>query len=180
MVELVQPGHRVGEAIVQDPLDEVERGDGPAVQVDRPEHRLERVGQDRCLRPPAGPRLALAEQQPVTELEAAGDGRERCRVDHALAQVGQLPLGHVGVAAVDEVGHRPAEHGISEELEPLVRLLAGRLRAPAAVRHGATQQSHVVELVAEPLAERFEVGRGGSLGGCRRADRQLPWTRSRT
>jgi hypothetical protein len=50
-------------------------------------------------------------------------------------------------------GDRLAEHGVAEELEPLVRLVARVLGAPRAVRQGELEQAQVRERAAEPVGE---------------------------
>ena len=65
-----------------------------------------------------GPRSSSA----ATSASAVG-------VHDALAQLGQLALGHVRVGAEDVVGDDQAEHGVAEELEPLVAtVVAGSRR----------------------------------------------------
>ena len=61
-------------------------------------------------------------------------------VDDALAEIGQRTLGLIGEAAVDDVGDDPAEHGVAEELEPLVAVGVGRLGHPRPVAHRAPEQ----------------------------------------
>ena len=52
--------------------------------------------------------------------EAAPDVGERPHVDHRGPQLGQLPLGQLGVAPEERVRHDQAEHRVAEELQPLV------------------------------------------------------------
>ena len=60
--------------------------------------------------------------------------------------------------AVGEVGHHPPEHGIAEELEPLVARRPAHLCTPRAVGERAPQQLAVAEFVAEALLELRQVG----------------------
>ncbi len=97
-----------------------------------------------------------------------GHLRQRRGVDDALAQVGELALGQVAVAAEGEVGDHPAEHGVAEELEPLVGGLPAHLRAPRPVRHRPAQQGDLGELVAELSLARQATARdppGRRTGG---------------
>ena len=72
---VVEPVEAIGRrrrgAGANEALDQVVRGRRAAVEVDRAEHRLERVRQDRRLLAPAGRVLALAEQQAVADAELA-------------------------------------------------------------------------------------------------------------
>ncbi len=55
------------------------------------------------------------------------------------------------------VGDDQAEHGVAEELEPLVRLVARVLGAPRPVRDREREQVEVVERVAERFGKAVEV-----------------------
>jgi hypothetical protein len=61
------------------------------------------------------------------------------------------------VTPVGEVGHDPTEHGVTEELQALVRRVAGVLGAPRSVREGLVQQGRLLEVVADPLCQRLDV-----------------------
>jgi hypothetical protein len=61
------------------------------------------------------------------------------------------------------IGDDDPEHGVAQELEPFVRLVAGVLRAPAAVAQGALEEGGVIELVSEPLGESSERVPGAQL-----------------
>jgi len=59
------------------------------------------------------------------------------------------------------VGDDQAEDGVAQELEALVGLGAGRLRAPGAVGEGQGQERLVCEAAAQTLPEELV---GGVLG----------------
>jgi len=134
----------------------------------RAQHGLECITEDGRLGAPARRCLTLAEQQARAEVDLLGDLGQGRRVDHALAQIGELSLREIAVLTVGEVGDHPTQHGIAEELESLVARLAPDLAAPAAMRHGAAQQRHVGELVAQSLLEP------GQIGMCRCGDLRRP------
>ena len=77
----------------------------------------------------------------VAEPEAARDVGEGAHVDDGGAQLGQLALGQVGVGAVQRVGDDQAEHGVAEELQPLVGRQAAVLVGVRAVGQGALEQA---------------------------------------
>ena len=56
-------GGGLDEQRVEQPVDDPGRRVEPAAEVDRADQRLERVGEDRVLLPPAGGLLTAAEQQ---------------------------------------------------------------------------------------------------------------------
>jgi hypothetical protein len=62
------------------------------------------------------------------------------------------------------VGDDEAEHGVTEELQPLVGPGAVVLRAPRPVRDGAGEQVLVAEGATQALGERLERGREGDQG----------------
>ena len=68
-----------------------------AAEVDRPDQRLDGVGEDRGLLAATGRLLALAEPDVLAEPDGAGHLGERAGVDDGGAQLGQAALGEVGV-----------------------------------------------------------------------------------
>jgi len=78
------------------------------------------------------------------------------------------------VAAIGQLGDDPAEHCVTEELEPLVARLVADLGAPAAMGERAAQQRGIGELVAQVEPELGEIGFGPGRNG------QLAFTRSYT
>ena len=114
------------------------------------------VVQPEPTRPQDGRSFTAAKQDVRPEIEVLGDFGQRDRIDHALAQVGQLALGHV-VAVVHHVGDRPTEHGIAEELEPLVADGAGSLGTPRPMGERTTQQGFIGEVMADAIGQRCEI-----------------------
>src|SRR3954469_15035520 len=86
---------------VEQPTDHGGRGLEPAVEVDRADQRLHRVGQDRRLVAAPGDLLAPAQAQPLAELHGPRDAGQGARVDDAGAQLRELTLRQVGVGAVE-------------------------------------------------------------------------------
>ncbi len=82
-----------------------------------PEHRLERVGEDRRLVSTSALLLALAEPHEVAEPERTSDLGERRHVHDRRPELGELALGQSGMLGVGHVGHDEAEHRIAEELQ---------------------------------------------------------------
>ena len=111
------------------------------VEVDGADDRLDGVGQDRRLRPTAAGVLALAERAarrpgrppPPTSARAAA-------LTTDARTLASSPSGMSPKVVVDVVGHDQAEHGVAEELEPLVRLVPGVLGAPRPVRDREREQ----------------------------------------
>ena len=83
------------------------------------------------------------------------------------ADAGQIALVGAGEAFVQQAGHGQAQHGIAEELEPLV--VVG---AEAAVRQRAGQQFGLAEAVTEALLEGSDLGAHGIT--------TISWTGPRT
>ena len=74
-----------------------------------------------------------------------------------LADLGEVALVEVGVLAVHVVGDDDAEHGVAQELEALVRRVAGVLRAPGAVHEGRREEVGS-EVEAEALDQAGQAG----------------------
>ena len=157
MVEDGQALHHVVEPVAEEAGDDVPGHHRTAVDVHGADDGLQRVRQDRRLAPAPGRRLPLAEQDRIAQFDGVGQLGQGGGVDHRLADVGQLAFGQGGVALVGEVGHHPAEHGVTEELEALVGRVAGELGAPRPVRQCLAEQHRILELVAEPARQRIEV-----------------------
>ena len=137
----------------------------PAGQVDRADHRLHGVREDRGLVPAAGALLAAPEQQVVAQAERACDVGQRPHVDHGGPQLGELALRELRVRGVQRVRDHQAEHGVAEELEPLVVRQAAVLIGVAAVGQGTQKQrlvdtfaDHLVEVVGEPVGGLLRAG----------------------
>jgi len=108
--------------------------------------------------------LAAAQVYVGTEAESASDVRQGTHIDHGGAQLRQLPLGAVGVAAVQGVRHDQAQHGVPQELQPLV---GGE--ATVLVGVGPVGQRHVEQLGIQGDAESggqfgHRLGRGSATG----------------
>ena len=159
------------EVVVHEARGEVDVGR----EEDGADERLEGVGQDRGLVAAAGRLLALAEHDVLPEVEDAGDVGEGAHVDDGRAQLGQLPLGQVGVLAVERLGDDETQHGVAEELEALVVGQAAVLVGVRAVRQG-TQEQRLVDVLADHLTE---VG-DQSIDGPLRHRRNTPSARSLT
>src|SRR6266851_2729206 len=93
----------------------------PAVrQVDRADHRLERVGEHRALAAAAGELFPAAEQEQIPETNLPGDPGQPFLVDDQRAQLRQLPFGGAGETLHQSVADRQIHHRVPEKLEPLV------------------------------------------------------------
>jgi len=165
---LLEPGLEVVEALELDGLDPLREqpvdhrvgGHEAGVEIDRGDDRLERVGEDRWLGPPAGLLFALAEHQPLAEPERAGDLGEPGFADDLRARHAELALAELGIARHQAMADHQIEDGVAEELEPFVILAALLLLlvAPARVTQGALEQGAIGELIAEDGFERGVIG----------------------
>ena len=118
---------------------------------------------------PAGGVLAPPQKQVVTKADPHRHFGEFIAVDGGGAHLGHLTLDQVAVAGEEQVAHHERQHGVAEELEPLVRCLFGVLGGIGAVDQGAVQQLSVGEPVTE---QRLEwVSPGGRRIGHRAASR---------
>src|SRR4051794_8502967 len=111
-----------------------------AAEVDRTDHGLDRVGEDRRLVAATGRLLALAELDVLAEADGAGHLSQGAGVDDGRAQLGQQSLGERGLGDVEGLGDDHPEHRVPEELEPLVGGHATVLVGVGPVRQGKIQQ----------------------------------------
>src|SRR6266851_1558041 len=93
----------------------------PAIrQVDRADHRLERVGEHRALAAAAGELFSSAEQEQIPKPDLPGDPGQPFLVDDQRAQLRQLSFGGAGEAVHQTVADRQIHPRVPEKLEPLV------------------------------------------------------------
>src|SRR5690606_18105953 len=124
-----------------------------AVQVDRTEHRLERIRKNRLASKTARLELARPQAELVAEPDLCRDDGKRLSADEARAEARQIPLVGGTEFPEHEHGNDAVEHRIAEELEPLV------VRpARAAVCQGRLQQCGITALVPERLAHPLDRG----------------------
>ena len=120
-------------------MHEIARGRVATVDVDGTDHRLERIGEDRVLVASATGCLAVAEHDERTETDLAGAVGKGVRVDDGLTEIAQAALGVVGKSVEGDVSDHPTEHGVTEELEPFVRMRLAELGLVRAVQQGEAQ-----------------------------------------
>lgn len=154
-----------GEALLVEPEHDALRGPETAIENDRPEDRLERVGEYRRPFPTAAFLFALADPEVPRKIEANSE-RMKCRLAHEVRpHPGQLSLRQVGKALEQGEGDHAIQHAVADELEPLIVRLA-----ETAVRQSLAQAARFDENVTEGGFEtqtgvrRMDVGvRGRTL-----------------
>ena len=104
------------EKVVDEPLG----AGGPCIQVDGADQSLHGVGQDGRLVAATSAELATSQLDHLADRKPSGDRRQTHRAHHFGAQLGQLPLGQIGMAAVQVFGDDDTEHGVTQELQPFV------------------------------------------------------------
>jgi hypothetical protein len=145
------------------------------LEVDRADQGLGGVGEDARLLPPAGQLLTTAQvevrAEPVLP-EGGGHSGEGVHVHDARPELGQLPLGQLGVVAVEPLGDDDREHRVAEELQALV---GGQ---PAVlVRVRAVRERQGEELLGDLHTQRREKGPAIVRGPLRGAFRHPPVVR---
>ena len=96
------------------------------------------------------------------ELDLDRDAGEHLGVHDGRPELRELTLGQLGVRRVDVVGHGQPEHGVAEELHPLVRLDIRVLGTEGPVDQGLLEVSVLRELVRERGLEPRDRPRRGS------------------
>src|SRR5579872_1470922 len=158
-LEVLGPGPRGGidDARPQQAEDEAVRLFPAAVEVDRPDHRLDGVGQDRRLLASSRRVFASAQQQDRAEFEIAGDVGEHARVDDRGPHLGETALGHLRIGVVRVFRDDEAEDGVAREFQPFVGGQAAGLRTPRAVRERSSEQPRLPERHAEATGHGHHV-----------------------
>src|SRR5262245_9070781 len=142
----------------EQPLDQRAGDVETEVQIDRTENRLEGVGQDARLVSAARPLFPLAEQHDGGQVELPCYVRERGPVDDRRAELRELPLGHLGVGPVGEVGDDQPEDRVAQELQTLVRDGQIVLERERSVGQRGLAQLRVAERHPERAVEGLEPG----------------------
>ena len=139
------------------PLYKAARGVHAAVEIERRDDGLHRVGEDGGALAAAGVLLAAAEADVAAQAQLRGDGVQALLTHQASPQPGHPALGHVGEAPEQRVRHHHAQNGVAQELQPLVALAAGgtALVCIGAVRQRGLQKPSVTEAVAEFFLKGF-------------------------
>ena len=136
------------EPITEQSPDERSRCLRTTIQVDRSDDRLEGVGQNGLLVAPTGRQLPVPEADRITQPDNPGHLGERRSTHDRGADHGQVPLRKARVVPEKLVGYHHSQHGVAQELQPLVGR-AAILRAPRTVSRRIPQQARVSEPVAE-------------------------------
>jgi hypothetical protein len=129
----------------------------PPIQVDRPQHRLEGVGQDTVEVTATSLVNAPAHPQVLAEVDTARRGRQRAGADDGGSVQGQGALPGLRVAAIQQLGGDQLEDGVAEKLEALVVARAvGVLVRVGAVGERLQEQVAVIEGDPELALQRHQ------------------------
>jgi hypothetical protein len=121
-VECTKALRRCVEVWPDQSLDRLERGHSATVEVDRAEHGLECVGQNRVSLPAPSQILATTEQKVLAKANPPSDSGERNSVHDTLAEIGKGPFAEIRKAIEGQVGDHPAKNGVTEKLESFIRI----------------------------------------------------------
>jgi hypothetical protein len=145
--------HDLARAAQQVVLDEAPRGLEALVEVDGAQHRLEGVAEDGGPPAPARFHLGVAQEEEAAEADLVRPPGQDGLRDQERLGLRELALVLVGMTPVQVLARDQAEHGVPEELQPLVGLARSH---PGHAQVGAVgerqpQQLGVVEVDAEVL-----------------------------
>ena len=125
-----------------------------AVQIQRRDDGLKRIGNDAGAGAAAAALLAAAKAQVLAEVDLLRELKQRPLADEAGPDAGQIALRPVGVGVEQIVCRHDLQHAVAQKLQPLVVLHRGAaLVGVAGVGQGRFQQLRVLELIAN---DRFE------------------------
>ena len=114
------------------------------VQINRAQHRLEGICQNRRTLTPAGKVLALAQLKIIAQMNLFSIFKERILADKMCAQLRQLTFCQLRKIIIHVRAHNNAEHRITQKLNPLVMLRFRLLFSFMGIR--CMGQSHIKQL----------------------------------
>ena len=122
------------------------------VEIDTGDESFEGGGEDRggdgACRADAADQ-ALAELEKSIESEFQADFGTGGAADYRRLDPGHFPLGSLGICPEQVVAHDQSQHGIAEELEPLVAFQSGG--CGGGVRQASAQDFEIIEVDADGL-----------------------------
>jgi hypothetical protein len=148
--------HSVREHPVDEPVHQRERLLTAPAHVAGADERLDGVRQDRVLVTTARRILALAQQQVRAHVVVPRDAGQRARVHDRRAHLRQTALRQLRVVLEEGLRRDELQHGVAQELQPLVRGDAPVLERERPVREGKTKRRGV-DVDPETLREAREV-----------------------
>src|SRR5205823_6581098 len=86
----------------------------------RAEERLVGGSEDRALLAATALLLALAEDEPASDVQLPRPARQHLGVDQRGADLGEIPFSRLREGGHEQIGHGEREDGVAEELELLV------------------------------------------------------------
>jgi hypothetical protein len=129
------------------------------LRIDRADHRLHRVRQDRAALSSLAVFLAPAEDEMVAQAQLLGQGLEMMPVHEPGAQHRQPAFGQLGKATVKLRRHRELQHRVAQEFQPLiVRQLLPFFMPEGGMRQGLAQQHLIGKSMSQPLLKLVESG----------------------
>ncbi len=148
VVLAVAAGDHVPDLFGEDPLDEPLDDMQPGVHEAGADQRFQRVRQQGALAASAGPLLSTAQKQVAVQGELPGDLRQALLAHDDRLHTCQVPFGFPVQPPVQPPADHQAQHGVAQELQPLV---AGHARfgGMGTVAERKVQQALVAETDAD-------------------------------
>ena len=149
-------------------FDEGAGGLEAGVQVQGADQRLQGVGQDRRIAPPAARRLAGRQGDEGRQVQLFRDGDQGLAAHQGGEAVAELALRLAGVAVIEHAGDGEAEHAVAEEFQAFVGIQARCLAG--GMGQGQVEEAGIGEAVAQPLLKG-----GAGAAGSPFAAHSMPW-----
>ena len=105
---------------------------------------------------------ALAEEEKIAEADLLAELRTGLAADNDRLDLGEVAFLIIGKALEELFAGDQSQDGVAEELEALVGVVPGVLRAPRTMRQRSRELGFVRERPPQPVVERREPG-GGEL-----------------
>ena len=143
---LVAP--RTLQALAEQAANQCPRLVDAAIEVNRSDDRLDRVGEDRIARLTATAQFTGSQPQDVAEFEFARNTGQRLAFDQMRPHATQLAFIRIVDGFVQIVRDLEAENGVAEKFQTLVVACT-----QTAVRQGALEQRGIFELIVDALLQ---------------------------
>ncbi|VWC28950.1 hypothetical protein BME24068_06262 [Burkholderia metallica] len=131
-------------------LDDPLGGFEAAIEEHGPDDGFERVREDRWPAEPAAAQFALAQPQPVRDIQGLSNFVQRLLFDEIGAHARQVAFVQLAETLEQKGGHRAIQNGIAEKLEPFV--VRGTVTT---MGQSLAQQFRIAKFVAQPA---FQLG----------------------
>ncbi len=128
-----------------------------AVQIDRPQHRLQGISQEGGFLPATLSFFSPPQQEVGPQIQAPGQGRQLPGIYQGGSPPGHLPFGTFGKPGQEQGADGEGQDRVPQELQPFIAGAAPRvIMGIGTVAQGLVQQPEVPEAVLQPQGQALQ------------------------